>query len=87
MYGLKNIMEDAVFSKIKELQPHINCCTCEKCIIDVASYALNRLTPKYVVTSQGEVLGKLSIIEPQKDLDVTSQVLKAFQIIGEQPNH
>ena len=45
MYGLKNIMEDAVFSKIKELQPHINCCTCEKCIIDVASYALNRLTP------------------------------------------
>lgn len=87
MYGLKNIVEEMVMKKIDELQPNVNCCTCEKCRLDVASYALNHLPAKYVVTHKGELMGKLFMYNPQMDMDITSAVIRAFQLIGEHPQH
>lgn len=87
MYGLKNIVEEMVIRKIDELQPSVNCCSCEKCRLDVASYALNHLPPKYVVSQKGALIGKLYMNDIQMEMDITSAVIKAFQLIGEHPKH
>lgn len=87
MYGLKNIVEEMVIRKIDELQSSVNCCSCEKCRLDVASYALNNLPAKYVVTQKGELIGKLYMNNPQMEMDITSTVVRAFKLIGEHPKH
>ena len=49
MEGLKNIMEDAVEYQLNKLLPTMpNVCSCDNCKLDMASYALNRLSPQYV---------------------------------------
>ena len=48
MEGLKNMMEDNVermLNKLLPTMPHI--CSCNDCRLDMATYALNRLHPKY----------------------------------------
>lgn len=86
-YVFHNIMEDVVEKKLEEIVETLGCCTCEKCRLDIASYALNRLPPKYVVTLQGELLCKLDTEEYQFEMDVVSLIVQAAQIIKQHPHH
>ena len=84
---LKNIMEEVVWSAIDQIIPTFECCKCERCRMDIASYALNRLPPRYVVTMEGELLSKFTSTNGQDGLDVTTAVVQAITIVNENPKH
>ena len=84
---LKNMMEILVLEKIDELGDKLDCCKCEKCRLDIATYALNRLPPKYVATYLGEVYSKLDTLSVQYDADLLNAIYQAAQIVNENPSH
>lgn len=84
---LKNMMEILVLEKLDEMSDQLDCCKCEKCRLDIASYALNRLPPKYVATYLGEVYSKLDTLSVQYDADLLNAIYQAAQIVKENPSH
>lgn len=88
MEGLKNLMEDNVEQMINRLlptMPHI--CSCNDCRLDMATYALNRLRPKYARTSTGAVLHRFDTLSPQFEAEILSVVISAMELIGGHPHH
>lgn len=84
---LKNIMEDIVIKRIDEILPELNCCQCDQCRLDIASYSLNRLPPKYVITTQGELLSKLDVLSTQFEASVIAQITQASLQVAHHPRH
>ena len=88
MEGLKNMMEDAVEYQLNKLLPTMpNICSCENCRLDMASYALNRLSPQYVQTDTGELFQKLNNNRPQAEVEILAVVISAINKIGSHPQH
>lgn len=88
MEGLKNIMEDAVEYQLNKLLPTMpNICSCENCKLDMASYALNRLSPQYVRTDTGALFQKLHNYQPQAEVEILTVVISAIEKIGSHPQH
>jgi competence protein ComFB len=88
MEGLKNMMEDAVEYQLNKLLPTMpNICSCENCRLDMASYALNRLSPQYVRTDTGELFQKLNNNRPQAEVEILAVVISAINKIGSHPQH
>ena len=87
MQQIKNYMEEIVFNQIKEVLEDINCCKCEKCILDIAAIALNDLPPKYVVSQKGELYSKLNTLKQQFEVDVISAITKAAVLVKRNPRH
>ncbi len=57
---IHNIMEEQVeervnilYDQLNELKPDWYTCDCEQCRLDVISYVLNRIPPKYVASERG----------------------------------
>lgn len=86
MTGLVNLMEETVLSKIDQLWKQTNFCQCDKCRMDVAAYALNRLPPRYVQSVEGKMLHKFDASTTQMDVEITAVVYKGIQIVGEDPH-
>lgn len=84
---LRNLTEEIVLKKLDDLMNSIHCCKCEQCRLDIASYALNRLPAKYAATTQGELLSKLDVLEPQFDTMVTTVILQGGMIVKQYPRH
>lgn len=88
MEGLKNIMEDAVEYQLNKPPPTMpNICSCENCRLDMASYALNRLSPQYVRTDTGALFQKLNNNQPQAEVEILAVVISAINKIGSHPQH
>lgn len=88
MEGLKNVMEDAVEYQLNKILPTMpGVCSCEKCRLDMASFALNRLSPQYVRTNTGALFQKLNNSSQQAEVEVLTTVLSAIKIISEHPKH
>ena len=88
MEGLKNVMEDAVEYQLNKILPTMpDVCSCEKCRLDMASFALNRLTPQYVRTNTGALFQKLNNSSQQAEVEVLTTVISAVKIISAHPNH
>lgn len=88
MEGLKNIMEDAVMYQINKLLPTMpNICSCENCKLDMAAYALNRLSPQYVRTDTGALFQKLSNHQTQAEVEILTVTVSAINKIGSHPQH
>ena len=88
MEGLKNMMEEAVeyqLSRILPTMPEI--CSCDKCRLDMASFALNRLSPQYVRTDTGALFQKLNNSSQQAEVEVLTTVISAINIISQHPKH
>ena len=58
--NLHNLMEEKVVKHVNELYDQMKeqniswlSCDCEHCRLDTASYVLNRIPPKYVVSGRG----------------------------------
>jgi len=62
-------------------------CKCKKCLIDVATYVLNRLPARYFTSYQGEVLTKIAEFENQLQVDAISTVTKAIKKVSSDPRH
>ena len=87
MEGLKNVMEDTVFEKIDQLWKTTDYCQCNQCRMDVATFALNRLPPRYVQSNAGVVLHRFDANTTQTDAEITATVYQAIKRIGENPSH
>ncbi len=88
MEGLKNLMEDNVekaLNSILPTMPHI--CSCIDCRLDMATYALNRLQPKYARTSTGVILHRFDTSSAQVEAEILSVVVTAIEVIGAHPHH
>ena len=82
------MMEDAVEYQLNKLLPTMpNICSCENCRLDMASYALNRLSPQYVRTDTGELFQKLNNNRPQAEVEILAVVISAINKIGSHPQH
>ncbi|AGB41035.1 Late competence development protein ComFB [Halobacteroides halobius DSM 5150] len=87
---LHNHTEDVVLEKIEELLQEDNfkqICTCEQCLLDIASHALNQLPAKYTTSSKGEVMTRLDEFEEQPQVDFELKVIQAIKIVAKNPNH
>ncbi len=94
MVILRNIMELEVQNTIDYLAGHPEllgtsegACFCRHCRMDVAAIALNRLHPRYVVTSQGEAMARAERFQTQCDVDLLSAVVTAIHIVHDAPRH
>lgn len=88
MEGLRNMMEDTVEQKINELLPMMTqYCSCEECKLDMATFALNRLQPKYVHSDKGAILHKFDTSTSAADAEIIAVVMNAIKVIGEHPSH
>jgi competence protein ComFB len=84
---LTNLMETLVQLKLDEVIDSLGCCKCEKCRMDIASYALNRLPPKYVVTTKGTVFSKLDTLSIQYETDMLNVLFQGAKLVSENPHH
>lgn len=84
---IKNIMETIVKNKLDELAGKMNICSCDKCRDDIMASALNHLRPKYAVTSSGELYSKVVSLSNEETNEVTIALIKAIQIVSENPKH
>lgn len=88
MEGLKNMMEDNVEHTLNRLLPTMpNICSCNDCKLDMATYALNRLQPKYTRTSTGAIMHRFDTASTQAEAEILTVVVSAIEIIGSHPHH
>jgi len=84
---LRNIMEDYVIATLDHMLDDLDVCKCEKCRLDIASYALNRLPSKYVATTQGELMSRLCEFDHQFEAQVMATIVAAVNKISQNPRH
>lgn len=88
MNGLKNLMEDTVEQTLNRLLPTMpNICACDDCKLDMATYALNRLPPKYARSSRGAILHRFDTLSTQVEAEILTVCVSAINIIGSHPHH
>ncbi len=84
---LKNLIEDVVSQTIDDIKKYHDFCTCQQCRLDISAIALNKIPPRYVVSSKGESYGRADLLAMQKDLDVLAIVLDAIKLVQKKPRH
>lgn len=83
-----NIMEKLVWDNLDVvLKRKAGACSCETCRADIAALALNRLKPKYVATSKGEIISKANYLENQVYLTIIVALTEAVEIVTANPRH
>ena len=80
-------MEEYVLTSLEHMLKDLDCCKCSRCQLDIASYALNRLPAKYVATTRGELMAKVSAFNTQFEATVMSEIVKAAIVVKEHPRH
>ena len=60
-------------------------CGCDTCRGDVLVFALNRLSPHYVSTRQGEILTELSLHSDQEKAKLDVALLEGFRKVALAP--
>ncbi|MGI0530150.1 late competence development ComFB family protein [Treponema socranskii] len=83
-----NVMEELVMSRValmyerlNETKPSWLTCDCEDCRIDVVSYVLNRIPPRYVVSGRG-IVHTMNIPMPQIKADIDALTMEAIRVIN-----
>lgn len=87
---IHNSTEDIVLRTVNEIFDEIERggkadrpCTCYQCRLDTACYALNRTSPRYVVSSRGAVRAESeTMVRQQEDADVVSLIHEGLQKIA-----
>ena len=87
MYNLKNYMEDVVEKLTDKYMKETEMCSCEKCRLDVMALALNELPTAYIVTQRGEMFAAIDSTYLQNQVDAEIAVLRAIEMVKENPKH
>lgn len=83
---LTNVTLEVVQREYERLRPQFpRFCGCDTCRGDVLVYALNRLSPSYVSTRQGEVLTELKLGSDQERATLDVVLLDGFRRVGLAP--
>lgn len=83
----KNVMEDLVDDRLDELMEFAGVCCCERCRADVRTLSLNSLPAKYVISTSGDVYVRFQSLEPQMQVDLTTTIMNAIEIVRANPRH
>lgn len=81
---LVNLMERLVAERMESAITRFNCCKCDRCKLDIAAIALNKLPPQYVVVEKNMLM---ELLAKQASLDVTTAVIQAILQVRDNPRH
>ncbi|HHV27130.1 competence protein ComFB [Anaerosalibacter bizertensis] len=79
---VKNYMELLVSETLKDIIKDYDICTCDDCINDIKSIALNNLPPVYFLSSIDEGQKKAFLLDRQRKISVLAKVAEAIQIVS-----
>ncbi|MDL2237527.1 late competence development ComFB family protein [Christensenellaceae bacterium OttesenSCG-928-K19] len=82
-----NIMEEIVEAKLDIFMAQYDICKCDMCRADVLALALNKLPPKYVVSTSGDVYSRLQTTTTQMLAEITVALTSAVELVGKKPRH
>ena len=80
-------MEELVEERLDEVIGELGCCNCNQCRNDILSYALNRLSPKYVNSEFGKAMVKLDTMSYQFDIDILTALYDGASLVKLHPHH
>ena len=85
---LHNHSEDLVLENLKYLlkKDYPEVCSCDQCLLDMASFTLNRMPAKYISTHKGNIHAKISKFEQQYQVDLLTYLAKAINTVKENPS-
>lgn len=86
-YRLRNHMEDIVAKRLDDVINKMDICKCGKCRMDIMAYTLNLLSPKYVVTDEGDLYSRVSEFNTQFVIDVDLALMEAIKVVSNNPKH
>ena len=86
---IHNTMEDIVLQYLEEiLSLKKDICKCEQCKTDMACYALNKISPMYIVSSRGIIHTENKKREHiQEEVDIYAIVSEAIDIVANTRRH
>lgn len=88
MNKLKNYMEILVDEILPGmLANEMEICKCERCILDIKAIALNRLTPKYIVSDLGEIYRRYDDLSKQLEIDAIEAIMRSIDLVKKYPKH
>jgi competence protein ComFB len=88
MAEFTNYMEEVTEEVLDNILPtQKDLCKCEHCRLDIIALALNRLPPKYVVTTLGRAHTKLEATKAQFRVDITTELVNAIKVVKNNPRH
>ena len=83
---MTNVTFEVVQREYDKLRPQLpRFCGCTTCRGDVLVFALNRLSPHYVSTLEGEVLTELRLDSDQERAKLDVALLDGFRRVGLAP--
>ena len=87
-YYFKNSLEEIVVEEVAAILKRApDMCKCEKCFADICAVALNSLEPRYVTTAMGELHSRISMLNFQKQIEISTEVFNAVDIAKKNPRH
>ena len=87
--NLQNHTENIVLETMKKMlkdEKFDEVCTCEQCLLDIATYSLNKIPAKYTSTHKGSIHTKIKDFEQQHQVDIIKIITKAIEIISQNPS-
>ena len=84
---LVNVLEELVRDRVDSYIKAMDMCKCEKCRLNACAIALNSLPAKYVTTTRGALMAQLAATNLEYQTSVQVQVLKALNVVKENPIH
>ncbi len=85
---IKNYMEDLVEEVLREyLKNRVDICNCNRCILDMKAFILNKVPPHYVVSDRGYLHWKLDEMRTQFNVDILAVVVEAAEKINNNKRH
>ena len=89
MVNIHNIMEEQVLARINNLYEQVKekgcswlSCDCENCRLDTASYVLNRIPPRYVVSGRGVAHNADIISDSQLAADIDRIGIEGMRLVS-----
>lgn len=83
---MTNVTAEVVQREYDTLRPQMTgFCGCDTCRGDVLVFTLNRLTPHYVSTLQGEVLTELTLASDQERARLSVILIEGFRRVALAP--
>ena len=87
---LNNNTEKLVIETMEKLlikDEYKDICKCKECLLDIASFALNRLPAKYIYNTKDDLYQKIAEFESEVNMDVKSTVEKGIEVVSNNPRH
>jgi competence protein ComFB len=82
---MEKIVDDYLEEKARKFPQY---CFCDICKDDMKALALNKLSPKYVASPEGEAISRSSkLLNSQSKTDVEVAVTSSIEYVGNHPRH